>query len=49
MDQCFSLNYFNKVGKIELCRLIFAAAGVDYTDSYIEKTRDSGNTHIPNQ
>ncbi len=47
MDQCFSLNYFNKVGKIELCRLIFAAAEVEYTDSFLENTRDSGTAQIP--
>ena len=42
MDQAFSLNYFNRVGKIELCRLIFAAAGVDFTDNCnVEKSSDS--------
>lgn len=38
----YSLNYFNKVGKIELVRLIFAAANVDYEDNFIENLTDSG-------
>jgi len=37
----YSLNYFNKVGKVELCRLIFAASGVPYTDNCIENLTDS--------
>jgi hypothetical protein len=38
----FTLNYFNRHGKVELCRLIFAAAGVEYRDNYIENLTDSG-------
>jgi hypothetical protein len=38
----YSLNYFNRHGKAELCRLIFAAANVEYEDNYIENLTDSG-------
>jgi glutathione S-transferase len=40
MSVNYSLNYFNKVGKIELVRLMFAAADVQYTDNFIEKLTD---------
>ncbi len=36
----YSLNYFNKVGRIELVRLIFAVAKIPYTDNFIEKLTD---------
>jgi hypothetical protein len=42
-DQKYSLNYFNKYGKVELCRLIFAAAKIKYEDNFIENLSDSGN------
>ena len=38
----FSLNYFNRIGKIELVKLIFAVGNVKYTDNYIENLTDSG-------
>ena len=41
-SKVFSLNYFNRVGKIEFCRLIFAAAGVQFEDNMIENLSDSG-------
>jgi len=39
----YSLNYFNKYGKVELCRLIFAAGKVKYDDNFIENLSDSGS------
>ena len=39
-QQLYSLNYFNRVGKVELCRLIFAAADIPYDDNFIEKITD---------
>lgn len=39
----YTLNYFNRHGKVELCRLIFAAAQVSYEDNFIENLTDSGN------
>ena len=38
----YILNYFNKHGKVELCRLILAAAKIDYEDNFIENLTDSG-------
>lgn len=38
----YVLNYFNKHGKVELCRLIMAAAKIDYEDNFIENLTDSG-------
>ena len=41
MSNCiYSLNYFNKIGKVELCRLLFAVADVNYEDNFIEKITD---------
>lgn len=37
----YTLNYFNKVGKIELVRLMFAIADVPYEDNCIEKLTDT--------
>jgi hypothetical protein len=37
-----SLNYFNKEGKVELIRLILAAANVTYQENFIENLTDSG-------
>lgn len=44
----YVLNYFNKHGKVELCRLVMAAAKIDYEDNFIENLTDSGllNTNI---
>jgi phosphosulfolactate synthase (CoM biosynthesis protein A) len=44
----YSLNYFNRIGKVELCRLIFKAANVDYKDNYISNLTDSGNLNNKN-
>lgn len=41
-DKKYSLNYFNKHGKVELCRLVLAAAKIDYEDNFIENLTDSG-------
>ena len=38
----YVLNYFNRHGKVELCRLIFAAAEKEYEDNFIENLTDSG-------
>ena len=38
----FSLNYFNREGKVELIRLIFAAANVQYKENLVENLTDSG-------
>ena len=38
----YSLNYFNKVGKINLIHLIFAACDVPYKENQIEKLTDIG-------
>ena len=38
----YVLNYFNRHGKIELCRLIFAAANIPYKDNYSKNLTDSG-------
>lgn len=43
LNKEYLLNYFNKHGKIELCRLIFAAADKKYTDNSIENLTDSGS------
>lgn len=32
----YKLTYFNGMGRAELCRLIFAEAGVEYTDNRVE-------------
>lgn len=45
----YSLNYFNKVGKINLIHLIFAACDVPYEENRIEKLTDSGITNIMNK
>lgn len=42
LNNKYILNYFNKNGKAELCRLIFAAANVEYQDNFIENLTDSG-------
>ena len=48
-EHTYSLKYFNKIGKIELCRLMFAAANVPYEDNYIEKLTDTDSQvgHLP--
>jgi hypothetical protein len=38
----YVLNYFNRHGKVELCRLLFAVGNVEYQDNYIENYTDSG-------
>jgi len=37
----YSLTDFNRYGKVELARLIFATADVDYKDNFIENLTDS--------
>jgi len=37
----YVLNYFNKVGKVNLCKLIFAAANVNFKDNFVEDLTDS--------
>lgn len=39
----YCLKYFNRTGKVELCRLLFAVANVEYDDSSIENLTDADN------
>ena len=42
----YSLNDFNRHGKIDLCRLIFAWANVEFEDKCAENLTDSGIYHL---
>ena len=39
----YSLNYFNRNGKVQLLRLIFAAANVEFDDNYVQNQTDADN------
>ena len=47
-DKVYSVNYFNRVGKIEFCRLIFAAANTKFADNMVDNLSDSGKETTDN-
>ena len=39
----YSLKYFNRNGRVQLLRLIFAAANVEFEDNFVQNQTDADN------